>query len=260
MIGRLLVAALALLWALAVPAGAEVVDAAPREVNGPATAQVWVVESPAVSDDAYAVTGTVAYEGVAGDAYLEMWSVFPDGSRYFSRTLSERGPLAKLSGSSTARPFALPFHLMPDSARPVRLEVNVVLPAAGRVVVSELRFASGGDALRSPGAWWSPERAGLVGGIAGSVVGCFGGLIGTLSSLGRGRRLALGGLLALATSGLALLAAGGVALALGQPHEVWYPLVMLGGLDGVLGFALLPTVRRRFAALELQRLQAFEGR
>ena len=257
---RFLVVALALLSALAGPAGAEVSGPAHSEVNGPANAQVWLVESPPVSDDSYAVTGTVAYEGVVGDAYLEMWSEFPDGSRYFSRTLAEGGPLAKLSGSSSARPFALPFHLTPDAPRPVRLEVNVVLPASGRVVVNELRFASGAAALATPGAWWSPEQAGLVGGIAGSAVGCFGALIGTLSSLGRGRRLVLGGLLALGVSGLALLAAGGVALALGQPYEVWYPLVMLGGLDGVLGFALLPTVRRRFEALELRRRQALDAR
>jgi len=137
-----------------------------------------------------------------------MWSVFPDGSRYFSRTLDERGPLAKLRGASPARPFALPFFLQPDSRRPLRLEVNVVLPAGGRVTLDALRFGS--DAA------------------------------------------ALAGLLALGFSGLGLLAGGGVALALGQPYAVWYPLVLMGVLDPVLAFSLLPTARRRFEALALR--------
>ena len=229
--------------------------AGPFEVRGPATARVWVVESPQLAGDRYAVTGTVACEGVEGEAYLEMWSVFPDGSRYFSRTLDERGPLAKLRGSSPARPFALPFFLQPDSPRPLRLEVNVVLPAAGRVTLDALRFGSGAAALATPGAWWSDETAGWIGGVAGSAVGLLGAAFGTLTSLGRGRRFVLAGLLALGFSGLGLLAVGVVALALGQPYAVWYPLVLMGVLDPVLAFALLPTARRRFDALELRRVQ-----
>ena len=53
------------------------------------------MEAPAVTGDSYAITGKVAYEGVEGDGYLEMWSVFPDGSRYFSRTLDDAGPLGE---------------------------------------------------------------------------------------------------------------------------------------------------------------------
>jgi hypothetical protein len=229
-------------------------------VSGPATAQIAAFASPAVPGDVYAVTGTVAYEGVEGDGYLEMWSEFPDGSRYFSRTLDEQGPLAVLRGSSPERPFALPFLLPPDSPRPTRLEVNVVLPAGGKVTVRGLRLGSGAEAMRAPGAWWSPEAAGWIGGAAGGAVGLFGALVGTLCSLGRGRRFVLAGLVALGVSGLALLAAGGVALGLGQPYEVWYPLVLMGILDPVLAVSLLPTARRRFEALELRRMQALDTR
>ena len=230
------------------------------EVHGPATAQVFVVEAPAVSDDQYAITGRVAYQSVEGDAYLEMWSEFPDGSRYFSRTLDERGPMAKLRGSSPERAFVLPFFLRPDSPRPVRLEVNVVLPAGGRVVLRELRFGSGAAALSTPGAWWSDQTGGWVGGAAGGAVGLFGALIGTLCSLGRGRRFVLAGLLALGVSGLVLLATGLAAFALGQPYGVWYPLLLLGVLAPVLAFSLLKTARRRFEALELRRIQALDAR
>jgi hypothetical protein len=230
------------------------------EVSGPASAPIFSVDSPVVSGDSYAITGRVAYEGVVGDGYLEMWSHFADGSRYFSRTLDTSGPMAKLSGSSEGRAFTLPFFLPADAPRPTRLEVNVVLPAAGHVVVSGLRFEPDARAAATPGAWWSERTGGWIGGAAGSAVGLFGALIGVLCSLGRGRRLVLAGLLALGISGLALLTLGGIALALGQPYAVWYPLLLLGVLDPVLAFSLLPTARRRFEALELRRMRAADAR
>lgn len=230
------------------------------EVTGPATEQVWVVEAPVVDGDQYAITGSVAYENVEGDAFLEMWSEFPDGSRYFSRTLDERGPMAKLAGSSPARPFVLPFFLTPESPRPVRLELNVVLPAGGRVTLRDLRLGSGVAATAAPGAWWSEQTAGWIGGAAGGAVGMLGALIGTLCTLGRGRRFVMAGLLALGVAGLGLLAVGAVALALGQPYAVWYPLVLMGVLDPVLAFSLLPTARRRFEEIELRRMQALDTR
>ena len=230
------------------------------EVRGPATQQILVLDSPAVTGDHYALGGNVSYEGVAGDGYLEMWSVFADGSRYFSRTLGESGPMAKLRGSAPARAFTLPFFLTPDAPRPVRLELNVVLPGAGRVQVSGLQLHSGAVATGTPGAWWSPETGGWIGGAAGSAVGVLGAVIGTLCSLGRGRRIVIAGLLALGITGLLVLATGAVALALGQPYEVWYPLLLLGALDPVLAFALLPTARRRYEGIELRQMRARDVR
>ena len=259
MTARLRILAVTLL--LLAPCGSHAeLPATPVEVRGPGTRAVAVIEAPAVSGDRYAIRGTVSYEDVQGDGYLEMWSVFPDGSRYFSRTLDVRGPMAKLSGSSKSRPFVLPFFLTPDVPNPVRLELNVVLPAGGTVTVAELALASGDAATRVPGAWWSPETAGLIGAAAGSAVGVFGALMGTLCSLGRGRRVVIAGLLALGTSGLVLLAVGVVALALRQPYEVWYPLVLLGVLAPALGFGLRGTARRRFEAHELRRMQALDAR
>ena len=230
------------------------------EVRGPGTARLAVLDAPAVPGDSYGFTGIVGYEGVEGDAYLEMWSEFPDGSRYFSRTLDARGPTAKLSGTAGARAFALPFFLSAGDVRPVRLEVNVVVPAAGRVVVRELRFATGAELSATPGAWWSAQTAGWIGAVAGSAVGLFGALIGTLASLGRGRRFVIGGLFALAGVGLVLGVIGLVALASGQPYAVWYPLLLLGVLDPVVALALLPSARRRFDAIAPSGAQTLDAR
>jgi hypothetical protein len=252
---------LAVTFLVLAPCGARAeLPATPVEVRGPGTRAVAVIEAPTVSGDRYAIRGTVSYVDVDGEGYLEMWSVFPDGSRYFSRTLDERGPMAKLRASSEPRPFVLPFFLTADAPKPVRLELNVVLPAGGTVTLGELALVAGAAATQMPGAWWSPETGGLIGAAAGSAVGVFGALMGTLCSLGRGRRFVIAGLLALGTSGLVLLAAGVAALALGQPYEVWYPLVLLGVLDPALGFGLLGTARKRYEAHELRRMQALDAR
>lgn len=81
----------------------------------------------------YAVIGDVRYEGVVEPAYLEMWSVFPDGGRYFSRTLGAEGPMAAMVGESDWRRFELPFFLEGATSTPSQLELNAVLPSGGRV-------------------------------------------------------------------------------------------------------------------------------
>jgi hypothetical protein len=250
--------ALAALFGIAAAAFAQ--DASRSEAQGPGSTRVFALAAPAVTGESYAITGRVAYEGVAGDGYLEMWSHFADGSRYFSRTLDARGLLAKLTGSSPERAFVLPFFLGEGGPRPTRLEVNVVLPGAGQVVVSGLRFVPDANEALAPGAWWSDRTGGLLGGAAGGAAGVLGGVIGVLGSLGRGRRFVLAGLLALGVSGLVCLAAGVTALALGQPYGVWYPLVLLGVIEPVIAFSLLPQVRRRYEALELRRMSALDAR
>jgi hypothetical protein len=238
------------------PDGA-ITDAA-LEVTGRAgtsTTPLVVIDDPPIQGDSYQITGTVEHRGVEGEGYLELWSHFPGGARYFSRTLDESGPMAKLRGDSRARSFVLPFFLEAGGPRPTKLEVDVVLPAAGHVTLRDLRFV-GEAGSSAPGAWWGPREAGLVGGIGGSVVGVAGALIGTLCSLGLARRLVETLLAALLVAGALGLAGGVVALALGQPYEVWYPLLLGGGIDLALAIGLRPTVRKRYEAAALRHVQA----
>jgi hypothetical protein len=214
--------------------------------SGPTTQALFALEAPPVAAASYQIAGTVAYEGVEGSGYLEMWSVFPDGSRYFSRALERTGPMAALSGRSEPRPFVLPFFLQEGGPRPVRLEVNLVLPAGGRVRVGDLRFGSPLEA-RAPGAWWSPEQGGMLGAVAGTLVGLLGAAVGTLCSLGVARTLTLALLRALAVAGAASLVAAALALARHQPYEVWYPLALLGGLATLLAPAVRRVALRRYA-------------
>jgi len=68
--------------------------------------QLVTIDRPPTGGGPYVVRGMVRYDGVEGQGYLEMWSVFPDGGRYFTRTLAPQGSLAALRGESNWRPFA----------------------------------------------------------------------------------------------------------------------------------------------------------
>src|SRR5262249_55137715 len=154
----------------------------------PRTVRLLTVERPPITSPRYALVGDVRYEGVQGPAYLEMWNVFPDGSRYFSRTLGSSGPMGTLTGSSGWRPFVLPFLNRDGAPPPAALEVNLVLAGPGTVHLSPIRLVQLGpaeDPLAVQGQWWNEGQAGLVGGLLGAGLGCAGALIGWLSSKGK---------------------------------------------------------------------------
>jgi hypothetical protein len=212
-----------------------------------------VISAPDVAAEGYAVTGEVRYEGVQGQAFLEMWSVLPDGGRYFSRTMDPSGPMGILTGDSDWRAFGLPFYLN-GAAPPERLEINVVLPGTGTVSVRNLRL--GGLETMPHAGWWSDRTAGLVGGIGGGVIGVFGALIGWLVSKHRARNFTLTAMAIVTVLGAALLAAGGVALATAQPYGTWFPL-LLGGTIMVFVFGFnWSKAKRAYAEAELRRMQA----
>jgi len=163
-------------WNQTAPLSGRVIDGT-VEVTSSGTGGTFplvAIDEPAIAGDGYALTGRVRYQGVAGVGFLEMWSVFPDGGRYFSRTLANDGPQARISGDSGWRDFELPFFLE-GSERPVRLELDLVLPGTGRVWVGPLELTSPGA---TSSAWWSDRTGGLIGGIAGSLIGITGAIVG----------------------------------------------------------------------------------
>ncbi len=244
------------------------------------------IDQPPVGGAAYVVTGRVRYVGVEGRGYLEMWNLFPDGQRFFSRTLGTEGTLAALSGGSGWREFELPFD--PGTQTPSRLEVNarpagvaedcssrggpshpVPRPGStrltsrrGTVWLGPLRLeqSSATTAGRAQGAWWSERFGALFGAMLGSCLGVVGAIIGVLGGRGRARRLVLTLLVALIAVGgsAALLAAA--AMLSSQPRYVWYPLLLLGVLSAVVGLVLLRPMKVRYAADELRRIQAMDAR
>jgi hypothetical protein len=217
------------------------------------------LDRPGVTKARYALAGEVRYEGVEGTGYLEMWSGFGAKGRFFSRTLAPSGPSQGFSGSSPWRPFVLPFDATGAEAPLESLTVNLALPGRGTVHLGRLRllqYDAGEDAMAGGGAWWGPRAAGLAGGIAGSVIGCAGALIGLLASRGKGRAIVLGLAKGMLVFGAAALALAVVALLRAQPYEVVYPLVLEGILCLVLPAYLIPVLRRRYDEVELRKMEA----
>src|SRR5882672_385820 len=184
--------------------------------SGPTSLHLVTIEHPPVAGPGYVVAGQVRYEGVEGQGYLEMWTVFPDGQRFFSRTLAPRGPLAALHGESSWRRFELPFDLSGASQAPSRLEINLVLAGRGTVWLSPIHLQpSAGPAGTTYGGWWSERVGTLAGTILGSVLGVVGAIIGVLGGRGRARRVVLTllvGMIAVG-GGLVLLGAAAASIA-----------------------------------------------
>jgi hypothetical protein len=177
----------------------------------PKTIPVLRLEKPGISGARYGVRGSVRYQDAAAGSYLEMWNHFPSG-KFFSRTLAPSGPLQRIEGSSDWRSFSLPFFSDQEAGPPSRLDINVVLAGNATVWLSPLRlvqYDESEDPLAFSGAWWSDHPAGLIGGIAGTILGCLGGLVGTLAGLGKARSLVIGLMVAMLVVGVAGRAARG---------------------------------------------------
>src|SRR5919108_3645787 len=66
--------------------------------EAPTAVTILTLDAPGVTGFPYALTGMVRYHGVTGAGYLEMWNSFPNGQRYFTRSLATSGPLKRLEG------------------------------------------------------------------------------------------------------------------------------------------------------------------
>ncbi len=221
----------------------------------PRSLTILTIEAPRITSSRYAIAGHVRYEGVEGAGYLEMWSHFPGGGQYFSRTLADTGPMMKLQGTSGWRSFTLPFDATGAPSPPSRLVVNVALPGRGVVTLGPLTLASqdGADETR---AWWPDRTGGWIGAVAGSVVGAIGAMIGVLTSLGRARRVVTAAATGLVVVGVGAFLAGIIALSRSQSYAVYYPLLLCGFLSAVIPLGLLPAIRRRYEELELRAMRA----
>ena len=106
--------------------------------NEQAVFPLTVIDSPKLPSSTYIVLGQIAYRDVAGEAYLEMWNHFPSGEAYFTRTLADKGTMARLNGTGGWRTFTLPFKGQPGGPPPTKLEINLILPGRGVVEIGPM--------------------------------------------------------------------------------------------------------------------------
>ena len=227
-----------------------------------ATVTLLTIDQPGITSFTYALRGMVRHSDVEGKGYLQTWNCFPGGKKHFSRTLATAGPTRHLQGTSKWRPFVLPFHITGEKQLPERIELSLVLPGRGTVWLGPLElveFEKGENALTLPGQWWDDRCGGLIGGLAGVLLGICGALIGTLSSKGKGRSLVFGLVSAMTLAGVAALVLGVVAVLMKQPYAVYFPLLLLGLLATTIPLNLVHVLRRRYQELELRKMDALDA-
>jgi len=235
-----------------------------NETGQPLTTRLVTIEQPDISKFNYKVQGSIRYEGVEQPGYLEMWNHFADGGGpYFTKTLSDSGPMGVIHGASASREFTLPFRSSSRSGTPTKLEINLILPADGKVWISPLKLSEmeaneWADAMTAEGAWWGNRTASWLGGVLGPLLGIMGAIVGTLSGLGRGRKVTIGICWCAVVFGVVCLITGIVALAIGQPYVVYYPPLLLGLIGTVVMGSILPTIRKRFSDIELRKMESMD--
>jgi len=223
---------------------------------------------PGITRPVYAIKGTVRYENVEGDGYLQLDSHFAGKGSFFTKSMADRGPLQKISGSSNWRPFVLPFYANSgdqagnEIVTPEKLTLSVFLPGSGTVYLqnAELyQYESGEDPLAAAGQWFSAGVSGIVGGVLGTVIGLWGALVGILAGRGKAKVFALGSANIIIAFGITIGIVGLAALAVGQPYAVYYPFLLIAIIVIVVVGALRKGLPQRYEMLELKKMRAMDG-
>jgi len=104
--------------------------------------------------------------------------------------------------------------------------------------------------------WFDEQTAGLVGGIAGAVIGICGGtwgaVVGMYARKGRFKTFALTFAVVLIGLGVASLCAGIAALAMRQPYHVWYPFTLMGVIVVAVVVPNYVNVKKIYARVETE--------
>lgn len=207
----------------------------------------------------FALEGQIRYQNVQGNACLEMWTVLPDGRRFFTRTLGEAGPLQKITGTSDWRPFSLPFDLSGQFPDHVTLEVNAFMPGQGIMDIGPLRIVNlSPETFQKRNIWWPDQTGGWIGGALGMAIGLLMASVAFLARRGAPRKLIMAILIFVFTLGVICAVAGIAAAVDYQPFAVCYPLLLAGVLAMVLTSVAYIRLRRHLRELELRKMQALD--
>jgi hypothetical protein len=163
-----------------------------------------------------------------------------------------------MSGTSNWRRYDFPSEvwMRTDANSPREVGISYFFQGRGTVYLRPIKLMKW-VSLNSSN-WWTPQQSGLIGGIGGSIIGCFGGLLGWLVSKGKARKFVLTATASAIVLGFLLTIGGLVAAILKQPYAVWYAL-LLPGVILVLVFSLnLHSIQRRYDELEIRRMTSMD--
>jgi hypothetical protein len=201
-----------------------------------------------------------------------MWSIMPDGSRYFSneKIASNRGVWSKtpprIQGTRGGREFELPFDLKGARPESVTVEVHVAfLPGKGTVELRGITVSEGTSSATATvdGEWFNVRTGVYFNSFGGGFWGCYGALFGCLAGFlvprGKGRRLLMGMIILAVLAGIVHLTVGMTALLVGQPYHVWYGFMLLGVILLFVFPGVSWGIRRAYIQAEQRRMQALDA-
>lgn len=224
-----------------------------REPGSEKSVGLTEIDQPGITQPNHLVAGEVRHENLGGDAYLEMWTVYENGERFFTRTLGEMGPMQKLTGTSDWRAIVLPFHGSAEK-QPVRLELNLVLPGGGKVEFRNFRLYQANE-MQGIGLAEAAREGSRYTAIAVGVVAIFLFAAMLLASKGKGRGFVLGAMITLAILGVVGLIWGTALASNGLPNR-WLPLLVGGTFAMLAGGIGFPFFRKAYLERELRQISA----
>jgi hypothetical protein len=157
------------------------------------------------------------------------------------------------SGTSIWKAHDLKVDRTENVGFPMDLELKLSLPRSGTIYLRPVKI------LGVVGSWWTPQQISLIGGIGGSVIGCFGALLGLLASRGKARTFVLTTMKIFIALGILLTIAGFAAVVSGQPYAVWYALLLPGVILTLVFSLTLPSIQRRYDELEIRRMTSVDA-
>ena len=182
-------------------------------------------------------------------ASFEMWFNFPNRKPFISQGMNQA-----LASTQNWYSCTTTFYLKKNQS-PASTTLYVHFYGPETVWITDARLVKKPpwplNILESRGA-----IMGILGGMFGSILGIWGAIVGTLTSRGKGKRFVLVSGAVFLVIGILLLVGGLYCLVTGFPWDIWYALVLTGGIDVAVLGPVLWGVRARYHLVETQRLHA----
>jgi len=143
---------------------------------------------------------------------------------------------------------------IPREGLPTQLELKLYLAGNGTFYLRPIKLLGAANSSN----WLTPEQGGMIGGIGGAIIGCFGALIGVLASRGKARKFVLALTKIFIALGIFLLLAGAVAAVMKQPYMIYYPLLLAGFILTIVFSVNQSSIQRRYDELEIRRMTSVD--
>jgi hypothetical protein len=155
---------------------------------------------------------------------------------------------------SNWEPHQFVVNRIPREGLPTQLELKLYLAGNGTFYLRPIKLLGAANSSN----WLTPEQGGMIGGIGGAIIGCFGALIGVLASRGKARKFVLALTKIFIALGIFLLLAGAVAAVMKQPYMIYYPLLLAGFILTIVFSVNQSSIQRRYDELEIRRMTSVD--